>query len=79
MFTESFPMLCGETEPSKLLACEGVCGGTVCMFVCEGVCGVFWRFCLPFLQTLHFMCFVLQSISVSSLMQAEPECVPMHG
>ena len=25
MFTESFLTLCGETEHSKLLACEGVC------------------------------------------------------
>ena len=40
MFTESFLTLCGETEHSELLACEGVCGVTVCMLVCEGVCGV---------------------------------------
>ena len=31
MFTES--LLCGETEHSELLACEGVCGVTVCMLV----------------------------------------------
>ena len=33
MFTESFLTLCGETEHSELLACEGVCGVTVCMLV----------------------------------------------
>ena len=37
MFTESFLTLCGATEHSELLACEGVCGVTVCMLVCEGV------------------------------------------
>ena len=57
MITESFVTLCGETEHSELLACEGVCGITVymlvsegvccvivCMLACEGVCGV--RVCM---------------------------------